>query len=141
VTARRSGFLLALVVFVACRPAERLRDAATAPPDPTEGGAIYARACAGCHGNDGRGTSLRVGSGVAPPDLTQLSATHAGVFPRDEVMAVVTGEQNVPSHGTRDMPVWREHFGPPESGAAAVASFYAQRQLEALVAYIESIQR
>ena len=106
-----------------------------------EARASYVRACASCHGLDGRGDgptapSLR----VLPADLTVLSARNGGAFPRDFVIAVIAGERAVPSHGTREMPVWSQRFG-ADTGASATASLYARRRLELLADYVASLQR
>jgi mono/diheme cytochrome c family protein len=100
---------------------------------------VYLHRCASCHGVDGRGhgpvaPSLR----TAPPDLTRLAAS-AGAFPRDRIVAVVSGEIAMPAHGTREMPVWSRRFGAP-SGATAAATLWSSRQLEALASYLETIQ-
>jgi mono/diheme cytochrome c family protein len=110
-------------------------------PHPDDGRAVYLRACASCHGEDARGwgpvaPTLR----VPPSDLTTLRARRgAAEFPRDEIIALVSGERDVPAHGTREMPVWSQRFGTGAPGAAA--AFYARRRLEALVDYLAVIQR
>jgi mono/diheme cytochrome c family protein len=112
------------------------------PPEEGDGGREgYLRACASCHGVQGRGDGP-VASALRgpPPDLTTLSSRYGGAFPRDVVVAVVTGEREVPAHGTRLMPVWNERFG-SSSGAAAVAALYTRRRLESLADYVESLQR
>lgn len=66
--------------------------------------------CASCHGADGRGNGpmgelLR----RSPPDLTQLAKKNQGVLPMARLYDVIEGG-GVPSHGTRDMPVWGREF-------------------------------
>lgn len=66
--------------------------------------------CASCHGVDGKGNGplgelLR----RSPPDLTQLAKKNGGVFPMNRLFDVIDGG-NVPSHGTREMPVWGREF-------------------------------
>ena len=73
-------------------------------------------------------------------DLTHLAERHGGTFPREYVIAVVAGAPPIAAHGTREMPVWSERFGPP-SGATAAATLYARRRLEMLASYIASLQR
>jgi mono/diheme cytochrome c family protein len=110
-------------------------------PKPEDGRAVYLRACASCHGDDARGwgpvaPSLR----VPPSDLTTLRARRGRPdFPRDEVIGLLSGERELPAHGTREMPVWSQRFGPGAAGAAP--AFYARRRLEALVDYLAAIQR
>lgn len=108
---------------------------------PDTGAKIFATACVPCHGADGRGDGPEAASlAHPPPDLTRLAAEHGGTFPRAYVHAVVTGEETIPVHGSREMPVWRERFG-PSAGATAVAALYTQQRLDALVDYVASLQR
>jgi mono/diheme cytochrome c family protein len=137
----------ALLVGSGCRrvppPVEALGtvlDSFELPGSVTDGRRTYERACASCHGPDGRGGGAVASSFSAPPpDLTRLAASHGGTFPRDEVIAVITGARDVPAHGTPDMPVWTVRFaGPP--GASAAAALYARRRVELLADYLVSIQ-
>jgi hypothetical protein len=75
---------------------------------------------------------------VPPPDLTTLAARHGGTFPRDYVIDVATGRQQFAAHGTREMPVWSDRFGP---GPGDVASLYARRRLELLADHLGDLQR
>jgi hypothetical protein len=141
------GALFALgVLGVGCRLPAWMRPAPVESPLPPEvmGEArdFYLRDCGPCHGVDGTGKGPDAGTlGVPPSDLTRLSALHGGTFPREYVIAIVTGEREVPAHGTREMPVWQQRYGPPGSGPAAVAAIYAQRRMELLLRYLESLQR
>lgn len=103
----------------------------------------YVARCAACHGIEARGDGP-VGAALrtVPPDLTWLSERHGGTFPRAYVIDVVTGVAAVTAHGTRDMPVWSDRLGPSDgSGATVAGALYARRTLDALVAYLESMQR
>ena len=133
--ARDSLQVLGLIFLVACA---RLPSSWSASDRREEGAHIYLRACASCHGTDGRGAGP-----VAPhlrepvPDLTSLAARHGGQFPRDYVIDVIVGRQELPTHGTREMPVWNERFG---TGPGHVASFYARRREELLADYLGTLQ-
>jgi len=69
------------------------------PPEDTfvneavaRGQIVYAKECAQCHGAAGEGgrpASLRMG--IVPPDLTGLSASRGGSFPRSYVRQYVLG--------------------------------------------------
>ena len=113
----------------------------TAQPEPArEGRQTYARACASCHGPAGRGDGPVAGTLAVPvPDLTLLAAGHGGTFPRDFVIGVITGEQKIGAHGTREMPVWGQRFD-AEPGAA-VAVVYTRQRVEMLASYLESLQK
>jgi mono/diheme cytochrome c family protein len=108
--------------------------------DLQSGRDFYERACASCHGMTGRGDGPE---GAAldprPADLTRLAQRHGGTFPREAVIATVTGEREIGAHGTRDMPVWRDRFGPADS-PGAVATVYQRRRLELMADYLEGLQ-
>ena len=101
----------------------------------------FVRTCASCHGVDARGGGPVAAALRTPPsDLTTLAAGADGRFPRERVIAVITGDVPEAAHGTRDMPVWSDRFGPGVVGATAAASIYARQRMEAIVAYIASMQ-
>lgn len=62
--------------------------------------------CASCHGVDGKGNGP-LGNLLqrSPPDLSMLAKNNKGVLPINRLYEVIDGV-GVPSHGTRDMPVW-----------------------------------
>jgi mono/diheme cytochrome c family protein len=96
--------------------------------------------CASCHGATAKGNGP-VGSylKIPPADLTRLAAQNQGAFPADKVYAVIDGrDEGVPSHGTRDMPVWGLSFQTQGDDADQEAEVRA-RILD-LVAYLKSIQ-
>jgi mono/diheme cytochrome c family protein len=68
----------------------------------------YDANCALCHGSsgkgDGDGSFLKM-LRQTPPDLTTLTQRNGGVFPADRLYQTIEGAQ-VPSHGTREMPIW-----------------------------------
>jgi mono/diheme cytochrome c family protein len=106
-----------------------------------EGRREFVRACASCHGVDGRGAGPAASAlRVPPPDLTMLAVRSGGRYPREHVIGVLAGDVELTAHGSRDMPVWSPVFAPPASGASDVASVYTRWWLNAIAAYVESIQ-
>ncbi len=107
-----------------------------------QGRADFVRACGSCHGADARGRGpVAAALRMPPPDLTTLAIRSGDRFPRERVIAVMTGEMPETAHGTRAMPVWGERFG-AEAGAAAASGASATRErMEAIVGYLASIQR
>ncbi|QHE74998.1 c-type cytochrome [Hydrogenophaga sp. PBL-H3] len=96
--------LLALVI--ACSWGAASAQPAVFDPGKQE----FADNCASCHGTDGKGNGplgelLR----KSPPDLTQLAKKNQGVLPINRLYAVIDGA-GVPSHGSRDMPVWGREY-------------------------------
>lgn len=51
---------------------------------------------------------------------------------------MITGEHTLRAHGPREMPVWQHRFGP--SGVEAAGALWAQRRVDALAAYVVSLQ-
>ena len=76
-----------------------------------DGPTLYTTYCAVCHGamakGDGPMAKLLTDK---TPDLTRIAERHNGKFPRAQIDAIISGEANVPSHGTRDMPLWGPVF-------------------------------
>ena len=44
------------------------------------------------------------------PDLTQLAAGNAGVFPVTKVYSTIDGTMTSGPHGSREMPVWGNRY-------------------------------
>ncbi len=66
--------------------------------------------CAACHGMNGKGDGPMADQlRSSPADLTQLAKKNGGVLPTARLYEVIEGA-NVPSHGTRTMPVWGKEF-------------------------------
>jgi mono/diheme cytochrome c family protein len=100
---------------------------------------LFARFCASCHGETGRGDGPVARSLAAMvPDLTTIENRY-GEFPAARVRESIDGRGLIDAHGTRVMPVWGYEFW-VESGADAVAEREAHELIDKLVEYIESIQ-
>lgn len=66
----------------------------------------YNANCAVCHGNAGKGNGPYVELlQKKPPDLSTLTKRNGGTFPVARIYETIEGE-NVPSHGSREMPIW-----------------------------------
>lgn len=98
---------------------------------------VYLRECASCHGEaaTGYGPMSRL-LRHEPPDLTVLS-NRTTPFDRESVRIGITGRIRLePSHGASKMPYWR---GSLQTRVPAGGGMVAE--MEALLAYLESIQR
>lgn len=85
----------------------------------------FQSSCASCHGTDARGKGPVSGQlKVAPPDLTMLAKNNNGVFPTNAVYETINGSKTVPTHGTREMPIWGERFNPIINLPHAVDPYY-----------------
>lgn len=65
--------------------------------------------CAVCHGDKGKGDGIDLVQ-RPPANLTTLTQRNNGIFPMARVYNAIDG-RGVPSHGTRDMPVWGREYG------------------------------
>lgn len=70
----------------------------------------FEKNCASCHGMDGKGNGP-LGNLLqrSAPDLTVLARKNQGILPMNRLFEVIDGV-GVPSHGTREMPVWGREY-------------------------------
>lgn len=105
------------------------RDAIAAAGQP-----LFERHCATCHGKDGRG-QMQPGYTVGlATDLTTIASRHAGGFEQRRVYELIArcGDEQ----DTSEMPSWSRAFK-----RAGWGEYLNMKNLEALTAYLESIQR
>ncbi len=104
----------------------------------------YQANCAVCHGNEGKGNGpyiefLR----KDPTDLTTLAKRNGGVLPVKRIYEMIEGE-HVPSHGSRDMPIWGNTYRAQSHdwviGSAPDRQVYVRSRILTLVDYIHRIQ-
>lgn len=104
------------------------------------GADLYHRFCAACHGIELHGDGpVAGGLRVAVPDLTRIAARHGGEFPAAWVYRIVDGREKLPTHGTRDMPVWGEELW-REQGADLAAGAKTRDAIDRLVGYLREHQ-
>jgi len=101
------------------------------------GGDSFEFYCAPCHGRDGQGGGpVAAALNARPANLTTLARWNDGRFPRDEVVAYVTGTgRTVTAHGASEMPVWGPTFRSLDPSDARV-----KVRIVNIVDFIESIQ-
>lgn len=93
--------------------------------------------CASCHGVDGKGKGPAASALKAPVgDLTTLAGANGGKFPESRVMNSISGDANIPGHGSKDMPVWGTVFREMKPGSPGET----QLRLRNLTRYIEAMQ-
>ena len=98
---------------------------------------LYRSYCASCHGTEGKGDGP-----VAPalnskmPDLTTIAQRNGGVFPATRVNKIISGDQIIFAHGTREMPVWGPIFHQVQEDRD-----YGEVRLQNLTNYLKSIQK
>lgn len=119
-----------------CQSQPTIKTTRLHPTSAASGQDMYAQYCAVCHGTTGKGNGPAAAAmRKSPTDLTQLSATHGGKFPANEVAQAITGEANVGAHGTAQMPVWGELFRTSGSDAPEV-----RLRITNLTRYVETLQ-
>jgi mono/diheme cytochrome c family protein len=99
---------------------------------------MYKSYCAVCHGTDGKGNGPAADALKVPPtDLTTLAAKNGGKYPALKVSAVISGEEALPAHGSKDMPIWGHLFRSISGGHQSEV----QQRVTNLNQYIESLQK
>jgi mono/diheme cytochrome c family protein len=115
--------------------------AKSASPEKNQGMSgkqLFNSYCALCHGVDAKGGGpFSPQLKVWPPDLTILAKKNDGVYPAMHVSEIIDGEFDKPAHGSKEMPVW----GPVFRSLAQGRNDSAQRRINSLVKYLESLQQ
>ncbi|RBI86156.1 cytochrome c [Rhodosalinus halophilus] len=114
------------------------------------GRAEYMIACAGCHGESGKGDGPLAGLlDISTPDLTELSKRYSGSFPFRNTLLLIDGRNDIRAHGS-EMPVWGDRYMSSAEAVAMeqfpgmsreVADAITRGRLLSLVYYLESIQQ
>ncbi|MDX1782208.1 MAG: cytochrome c [Thalassovita sp.] len=122
--------------------------ASTSLAEERTGQEEYMVACAGCHGETGKGDGpVAALMTTKPSDLTKLTSERGdGKFPFEYVLWVVDGRDMIQFHGG-DMPVWGDRFMVSARAAEAQSETPESRELVvrgrilSLVYYLGSIQQ
>ena len=104
----------------------------------------YELACMPCHGADGSGDGpLAKRLKIRPSDLTTIAKSNGKTFPTSKIIEFIDGRTAVAAHGARDMPVWGDRYRIPDmpDEPRREVERRARDRLDALVRYLESIQR
>ena len=113
----------------------KIKDVPIPRVSASDGKEMFAQYCTSCHGKEGRGDGPAAAAlKRAPADLTTLTARYGGKFPDVRVKRYIEGLDEVPAHGTRDMPIWGPLFRSLSPETAAI-------RVEALTVHLRSIQR
>jgi mono/diheme cytochrome c family protein len=124
-----------LAVCAGAAQAQTVKKEAIKPTSAADAKQMFDSYCAVCHGKDGKGGGPAAKALTkAPADLTKLSARNSGTFPAVHVQRFIEGSDEVPAHGTRDMPMWGELF-------RSLNRDTAQIRVAALTDYIKGMQQ
>ena len=103
--------VVALALFAGVAYAQTIKKGPIKPTSVTNAQQMFDTYCAVCHGKDGKGGGPAAKALTkAPADLTRISARNGGTFPEIHVRRYIEGLDEVPAHGSRDMPIWGELF-------------------------------
>jgi mono/diheme cytochrome c family protein len=96
--------------------------------------------CQTCHGESGAGDGpAAAGLSETPADLRQLKPAGDGRFDRERIARVIDGREEIPSHGSRAMPVWGLSLQDPASVTNQERD--VAESIRDIVRFIESIQQ
>lgn len=113
----------------------QIKKEAIKPVAASDAAAMFQSYCAACHGKAAKGDGPAAAAlKKAPADLTKISARNGGTYPEVQVKRYIEGLDEVPSHGSRDMPMWGELF-------RALSRDTAQIRVQALSDYLKGIQQ
>jgi len=140
-----------VAAWILAAPAAHALSQGTAPilspeGEVTSGQLEYREHCASCHGLSGKGDGpVAEALAKSPGDLTQLRKKHGGKFPSQRVYRTIDGRDRVPSHGTREMPVWGSVFRLRQgslsgSGAPPLTDDEVKARIKPIVEYVRSLQ-
>jgi len=100
---------------------------------------LFSANCASCHGADASGSGPAAKSLKSrPADLTNLSRTHGGEFPRWEVVGFIDGQRPLAAHES-EMPRWGVIFRRRPDGSFSAAG--SVPEIYAIANYLASIQK
>ncbi|MBI1741170.1 MAG: c-type cytochrome [Acidobacteriales bacterium] len=143
-TRRNHWTILIVVIAVAMlasaqeQPKKEIKHVAIKPTSAASGQEMYKNYCAVCHGTDGAGNGPAAPALKVPsPDLTVLAQKNGGKYPALKVAAVIRGEEVLPAHGSKEMPIWGNLFWSMSGGHSSEV----QQRVANLNKYIESLQK
>jgi mono/diheme cytochrome c family protein len=131
----------ALAVFVALMLSAagayaqpRIEKGPIARTSPADAQAMFQEYCAVCHGKTAQGNGPAAAALTkAPADLTRISTRNGGTFPETRVKRFIEGLDEVPAHGTRDMPIWGTLFRSLDQNTAQI-------RIQGLSDYLKNLQ-
>src|SRR5690242_21720250 len=134
--------LLAVVILASSTPLlsqqAKIKKVPAPYTSPASGKEMYMAYCASCHGTHAKGDGPAAGALKIPPaDLTTLAQKNNGKFPSNHVAAVLSGQEEVTAHGSKDMPVWGQVFMRVSHGHRTEV----QQRIGNLTLYLKTLQR
>jgi mono/diheme cytochrome c family protein len=119
------------------QPKKTIEHVTVKPTSAASGKEMYTSYCAVCHGTDGKGGGPAASALKTPPaDLTVLSKNNGGKYPALKVNSTIRGTNDLPAHGSKEMPVWGPLFWNMSHGHQSEV----QQRVANLTRYIETLQ-
>jgi cytochrome c553 len=105
------------------------------PTPASDAQKMFTTYCAVCHGATGVGNGPAAKSLTkTPADLTKIAARNGGKFPDVHVKRYIEGLDEVPAHGSRDMPMWGGLFSSLDRDTKEI-------RVQALNDYLKAMQQ
>jgi mono/diheme cytochrome c family protein len=124
-----------LAVLAGSAHAQTVKKEPIKPVPASDVAGMFQSYCSPCHGKDATGNGPAAKALTKPPaDLTKISARNGGKFPDVKVKRFIEGSDEVPAHGTRDMPMWGDLF-------RALNRDTADIRVQALADYLKGLQK
>src|SRR2546423_12842641 len=102
---------LAMLASAQEQPKKEIKHVPVGPTSAASGSEMFKTYCAVCHGPDGKGSGPAASALKVPPaDLTTLAEKSGGKYPTMKVISVIRGEDTLPAHGSKEMPIWGKLF-------------------------------
>ena len=112
----------------------QVKKTAVTATSPASGREMYDNYCASCHGKNGKGDGPAAPAlKKAPTDLTTLAAHNGGKFPDIVVARLIEGSDDLPAHGSREMPIWGQVFHQMDASTTKL-------RVANLTGYLQSMQ-
>jgi mono/diheme cytochrome c family protein len=131
------GFAIAILAVFAVAQQKEIKHVPIKETSAASGQQMYDTYCAVCHAKDGKGNGPAASALKTPPtDLTTLAQKNGGKYPSTHVSATIQGDQAIPAHGSKEMPIWGNLFWHMSKGHNAEV----QLRVANLNKYIEQMQ-
>jgi mono/diheme cytochrome c family protein len=135
---RRLSSVIVAILFVALTGVgvftTQAVNASQAKGKNNRGRQLYVTYCASCHGEDAKGNGPAAPAlKTAPANLTAIAKVD-GKFPALKVQRIISGDDFITGHGSREMPIWGDIFRKQRVATISTSNVYA------LTKYVESIQ-
>ncbi len=106
-----TAVMLLILPWQLAAQSKEIKQVPISSTDSSSGVVMYKSYCAVCHGTMGKGDGPAASAlKVAPGDLTRMARNNGGKFPELRVFGILEGTVSLPSHGSREMPMWGDLF-------------------------------